>query len=281
MANERCRDVRCQFLHLLRGEKDPVEMADLFRHLAECADCATEFRAEAELDRRLRNETARYVPPPDLRAAVETVIRRRRVSRWAAGLGHLQALFHRPLMAATAGAFATLLLALPVSRVVWRSPTPDAFQSLVAEAASGHWRMALQQDLLRREQADTDRMVTDIQERFGLPAVAAFRGDREVRLLAVRPTFVLGRPGATFVYAQGPDRIVTLTLLSAREIQIPKEGQTQIETYRPVVTRRDSIRVVIWKQGETAYALTAPASGEDLSRLFLKVRKAGLGTIRG
>ncbi len=157
---------------------------------------------------------------------------------------------------------------------MWQNPAPDTLQSLVAEAANTHRRMVLQRELLDREQPNVDRVVADLHDRLGLPTKTAFRGDREVRLLAVRPTFVVGRAGVTFVYLEGSDRILTLTLIPGREIQMPREGTTQIESYRPFVTRKDSIGIVAWKQAEIAYALTASASEEDLPRLFLKIRKA-------
>lgn len=270
MANERCHDVRFQLARLLRGEVDSAELAEMFRHLAECAGCAAEFKAEATLGRQLQAETTRYVPPPDVRAAVEELVRRRRVG-WGASV---RVLFRRPLVAAAAGALAALLAAVPVSQVVWRSPAPDTLQSLVAEAANTHRRMVLQRELLDREQPNVDRVLADLQDRLGLPTKTAFRGDWEVRLLAVRPTFVVGRAGVTFVYLEGSDRILTLTLIPGREIQMPRDGTTQIETYRPFVTRKDSIGIVAWKQAEIAYALTASTNGEDLPRLFLKIRTA-------
>lgn len=274
MANERCHDVRVRFVPLLRGEASPVERAEAFRHLAECSGCASEFEAETALTLRLRTETARYIAPPDVRAAVEQLVHRRRAGRRASWGERVQTLFRRPLVAAAAGALASLLLALPVSQVLLRGPASNALESLVAEAASGHQRVALQRELLGRQEADVERVLADLQERFGLPVRKAFRGDREVLLLAAQPTFVAGRAGVTFVYAEGPDRILTLTLLPGREIQIPKERATQIEAYRPFVARRDSVGVVAWKQADVAYALTASGSAEDLPRLFLKVRKA-------
>jgi anti-sigma factor RsiW len=274
MANERCHDVRVQLARLLRGEVDSAELAEMFHHLAECAGCAAEFKAEAALGRQLQAETTRYAPPPDIREAVENLIRRQRSGRWAAGRDRVQAFFRRPLVAAAVGALAASLFAVSVSQVVWQNLTPDALQSLVAEAANTHRRMVLQRELLDREQPNVDRVVADLHDRLGLPTTTAFRGDQEVRLIAARPTFVAGQTGVTFVYTEGPDRILTLTLLPGREIQMPRQGTTQIETYRPFMTRKDSIGIVVWKQADIAYALTAPASEVDLSRLFLKIRKA-------
>lgn len=273
MVNDRCQDVRAQLGWLLRGEAETTELAGAFSHLAECSGCRAEFEAEMALGRRLRAETARYAVPPEVRAAVEKLFSRRE-SPWAVWKERVQILFRRPLIAAALGAAAALLFVVPAYRVVSRSQAPNALEVLAAEAASSHRWMVLQRDLLDREKADAERAVALLHDRLGLPVKTAFRGDQEVRLLTARPVLVGGRAGVTLVYAEGPDRLLTLTLLPGREIEMPREGTTQIESYRPFVTQKDSIGVVLWKQADIAYALTTPASGEDLFRLFLKVRKA-------
>jgi len=274
MAEERCHDVRLRLVRVRSGEADRMELTAVFRHLAECPGCTAEFRAETALDRRLQAETARYPAPPDLREAVEALLDRRRPGLGAAWRARLRAPFRRPLVAAAVGAIVAAVLSVPLALMVGRTAPADPLEALVAEAANTHHLMALQRELLDREQPHAERVVADLQERLGLPTRAAFRGDPEVRLLAVRPTSILGRVGVTFVYLDGSDRIVTLTLLPAREIRIPREATTQIETYRPLVTRKESVGIVTWKQAEIAYALTAAVGQEDLPGLFLKIRTA-------
>lgn len=274
MASERCHEVRLRLVRVRSGRADRVELTEVFRHLAECSGCAAEFQAETALGRRLQAETARYAAPPDLREAVEGLLRRQRLGRWAVWRARLQAPLRRPLVAAAAGALAAAMLSIPLALMVGRGAPPDPLESLMAEVANTHHLMVLQRELLDREQPHAEQVVADLQERLGLPTRAAFRGDLEVRLLAVRPTSVLGRVGVTFVYLDGSDRIITLTLLQAQEIRIPREATTQIETYRPLVTRKESVGIVTWKQAEIAYALTAAVGQEDLPGLFLKIRTA-------
>jgi anti-sigma factor RsiW len=270
-VSEDCVDVRFRLAFLRRGELDAAEAEAVRRHLEVCADCTHELERERELTARLRGEGPAWTAPADLRERLAAELERaaapsrgERARRWA----------RRPAIAAALGAAAMLAIAVPAYWLTRPVEPPESVAAVLGEAAASYQRAALQGDLLGRDAADAARMVAEIQRRFDLPATYTFRGDGELRLLAARPTYVMGRAGAEFVFADAAGNLVTLQFLRCPEMQIPRDKTTPVAAYRPLLTQRDGTRIAVWKQGSTVYALAGGMDQAELSRVFLKVREA-------
>ncbi len=115
--------------------------------------------------------------------------------------------------------------------------------------------------------------MTEIQQRLGVPTTTAFRGDAQLRLVSVTPTYALGHPGAILVFRDPTDRLVTLLIVRAPEVSIPRERGTPVGPYRPILRRQQDVSTALWKQGNAVYGLSAPVDEAEIARLYLKVRQ--------
>jgi anti-sigma factor RsiW len=271
-----CADLRFRLMLFRRGELDAVEAEVVRAHLATCPDCAAELEAERELDRRLGQAAAAWIAPPDWRDAARREVERARgsrVRRWSRGLRRAAG---RPLVAAALGAAAALLAVTSVDLLLARTrPQPDPLAVPLAEAASGHRRCVLEQQLGIAGPEDLGKILKELQQRLGVPTTTAFQGDADLALVHVDPTETLGRPGAILVFRSRDGDVVTLQIVRAPEFQVPRERGTPVGRFRPVITRQQDLSTALWKQGNALYALSAPVDEKAMAGIYLKVR---LGT---
>ena len=257
-----CADSRLIPL-LARGELEPVEEARVRAHLSTCPICTDELAAEEQLTKRLRGEIPRPTAPAELRAAVEVLMGARpavqRVARKT----------RRALFAASAAALLILAAFLAYRRMSPQDPMVIATR----HAAATHQAIEHQRDLLQRETAEAKMRLQELSQRYGLPATTAFQGDEEVRLVSARQGHALGKVSAVLVYLDSKGRLVTLEILPAGDLKVPRERTRAVQQFRPMLTRADQLGVALWRQGQAFYLLTAPVEDEEeLARLYLKVR---------
>ncbi|MGH7331707.1 MAG: anti-sigma factor family protein [Candidatus Rokuibacteriota bacterium] len=268
-----CADIRFRLALFRRGELDETEAAAVRDHLARCPDCSAELEAERLLDHRLTQEKLAGSAPPELRRAVRDVIAREGASRRGRWHRSILRTPRRPAVAATLGAAAMLLVVAAMSLILARARQPDPLTVPLAEALAGHRRGVLETELRASEKADVDRVVTEIQQRLGVPTTTAFRGDADLRLVAVEPTYSLGHPGAILVFRDPDGRLVTLLIVRAPEVAIPRERGTPVGPFRPILRRQQDVSTALWKQGNAVYGLSAPVDEAEIARLYLKVRQ--------
>lgn len=247
---------------LARGLLGPAEEARLRAHLAGCAECPAELRAEEHLTETLRAGIQRPVAPADLRASIADRMRLRPTPA------------RRPKRAIFATAALLLLaIAASVSLRLWQDRDPLAVAA--RHAAAAHLSLDRQRERLQVEGSDAASRLSDLGKQTGLPAATAFHGDPELRLVAARQGRALGKVSALLAFLDSRGRLVTLELLPGDEITIPRERTRTVDKFHPMLTRADQVGVALWKQGKTFYVLTAPLDEDELARLYLKVR---LGT---
>jgi hypothetical protein len=222
-----------------------------------------ELAEEQALSRWLR-DVARYPSPAHLRAQVAqqlegrpwTVIPRLVTWRWLA-------------------ASAVVLLAVAASALVLTRRDP--LLAFIPEATRNHREMVMQHELFGFPDvgpwgsADLPRLLS---EQLGLPVTSLFLGDAELVLMAARPLLVRDRKGMVLLYADRHGWVSSLVLVAAPGVEIPKGSRLQFGTFRPYYTQADSLRVLVWKQGEMACFLVVRAGDQQLADLFLKIRRA-------
>lgn len=270
---ESCADVRFRLMLLRRDELDGPEAETVRAHLAACADCAAEHEAERALDRGLARVTTGWSAPDELRRTVRAAVERQRDRGWRAAARRARVWAGRPLVAAALGATAALLVAGPGAYLLLRPRPEGPLAASLVETVAAYRSVALERQVAALDARDAGRIVAELQRLYRLPTTTTFHGDGEMRLVAARPVHALNRTGAVLAFADRAGRLVTLQILRAPELAIPREATTPVGSYRPVITRRDDLAVAMWKQGDALYALSAPADEHELSELFVKVRK--------
>jgi anti-sigma factor RsiW len=263
-----CADVRFRLALFRRGELDETEVEAVRVHLARCPDCPAELEAERLLDQRLAEGKLAWAAPAELRQAIHDLIVREGTPRRRPWHRRLGSAVRRPALAAALGAAAMLLLVAAISLILARTRQPDPLTVPLAETLAGHRRGVLETEL-----RGSDRVVAEIQQRLGVPTTTAFRGDADLRLVAVEPTYALGHPGAILVFRDPEGRLVTLLIVRAPEVAIPRERGTPVGPFRPVLRRQQDVSTALWKQGNAVYGLSAPVDEAEIARLYLKVRQ--------
>jgi hypothetical protein len=222
-----------------------------------------ELAEEQALSRRLR-DVARYPSPAHLRARITqqlegktwTGIPRLVTWRWLA-------------------ASAVVLLAVAASALVLTRRDP--LRTFIPEATRNHREMVMQHELFGFPDvgpwgaAELPRLLS---EWLGLPVTSLFLGDSELVLMGARPLLVRDRKGMVLLYADRHGWASSLQCVSAPEIQVPKRNGLQVESFHPYHTQVGSLQVLVWKQEEMACFLVAVAGDQELTDLFLKVRRA-------
>ncbi len=248
---------------LLQGILSPALVAELGSHLAGCETCQTELAEEQALSRRLR-EVARYRSSAALRAQTERQLEGR---TWT-GIPRL--VTWRWLAAAAVVLLVAAASALALTR-------RDPLRTFIPEATRKHREMVLQHELFGFHDvgpggsADLPRLLS---EQLGLPVTSLFLGDSELALMGARPLVAGDRKGVALLYADRHGSASSLQCVSAPEIQVPKRNGLQVESFHPYHTQVGSLQVLVWKQEEMACFLVAVAGDQELTDLFLKVRRA-------
>jgi hypothetical protein len=164
-----------------------------------------------------------------------------------------------------------LLVVGSAALVVSRTRQADPLAGPLAEAVAGYRRSVLEQQVGRPD--DVGRALAELQRHLDVPTTTAFRGDAELTLVAVEPALVLGRPGAILTFRRRDGRLVTLQIVRAPDVQIPRERGTPIGPFRPILKRQQDLSTALWKQGNAVYALSAPVSEAEMAQIYLRVRQ--------
>ena len=268
-----CADIRFRLSLFRRGELDDAEAEAVRAHLARCPDCTAELESDRLLDRQLSEATRAMSAPTELRQAVHELIGREGGPRRRGWHRSVLSAVQRSAVAAAVGAAAMLLVVAVASLILNQARQSDPLTVPLAEALAGYRRGVLETELRGSERADIDRVVAEIQQRFGVPTTTAFRGDADLPLVAVEPTHALGHPGAILVFRSREGRLVTLLIVRAPEIAIPRERGTPVGPFRPVLRQQQDVSTALWKQGNAVYGLSAPVDEKEIARLYLKVRQ--------
>jgi anti-sigma factor RsiW len=183
-----CADIRFRLALFRRGELDEAEAEAVRAHLAHCLDCSAELDAERLLDQRLAETRLEGSMPSELRQTVHDVFARERAAGGVRWHHQLLGTLRRSAVAAAMGGAAMLLVLAAISVIIARPRQPDPLTVPLAEALAGHRRGVLRAELTASEKADVDRLVTEIQQRLGVPTIRALFSCSGIPMTASSPS---------------------------------------------------------------------------------------------
>ncbi len=248
-----CEELRACLDVYLDRELDVSRSLEAQEHLAFCMACQWAYAKERELRALLKTRLPRVAAPPELHAGVRTALS-------AADKPASRALLSRSLRWASLPVAALALLALAFGLRATLAPSrPPVVTQLVGQHQL-YSRVDAPAEIISANQ-DTVAGWFRGRVRFQVP-VPDF-SPSGIRLVGARLTSLSDREVAYLLYEKGRN-LVSLFAFDRRGIALPADGWIQVGDSRFYVSEVKGAEVVLWAQGERAYALVSPLSREVL-----------------
>jgi anti-sigma factor RsiW len=245
-----CQELRACLGAHLDGELELERSLAADEHLAFCMACQWAYARERELRALLRTRLLREPAPAALGERVRAALRRAgRRERWDAA---------RRSWRWAVPAAALVLLTLGVGLWATRAPTP-----VIGELVAKHLmysRLDAPAEIVSNNQEAVSGWFR-ARVRFDV-AVPDF-SPSGIRLVGGRLADLSDRQVAYLLYEKGRS-LVSLFAFPRRGLALPATGQVRVGDARFYVTEHRGAEVVLWTQGELAYALVSPLDRESL-----------------
>jgi len=249
-----CEEVRPHLHDFVRHRLDPALRGDVGAHLESCAACSEAERTEEALDELLEQRLPRFPAPATLKKRLGLLVGRPKPARaeprrWTRILA--------PAMAAgLAFAVGGLLLQRGSSRNA-------ELASLTSEVVNDHLRVLASQHPIEIESGGSHQVKPWFEGKLDFaPVVPAPEGD-ELRLRGGSVGYVFDRKAAVLVYGLRL-HVVTLLVFRAEGLDWPASGELQVGPVRGSERSARGFHVVLWRNGELAYALVSDVNPGEL-----------------
>jgi anti-sigma factor RsiW len=251
-----CLDARDQLLDYQHGRLVPDLVAALRRHLDDCADCAHADLVDRELTRALERRTLQYAAP--------LALKRKLAAGWPSpGPPRPRTLWIRALLPVGVAVAALLLLA-PLAREIG-SPTSREESPMVVEAVNDHVRLLQSQRPLEVESGGIHQVIPWFSGKLDFAPRIRFPGDAEFPLQGGAVGYFLDRKAATLVFG-GPQHPISLFVFRADGLPWRSGDRAKLSG-----ASSRGFNVLLWRDGELAYALVSSEGERTLRQLAEKL----------
>ncbi|MBI4587496.1 MAG: anti-sigma factor [Candidatus Rokubacteria bacterium] len=245
-----CQELRACLGAHLDGELDLERSLAADEHLAFCMACQWAYAKERELRALLRTRLPREPAPAALRERIRSALRR-------ADRREREGVLRRSLPWAVPVA-ALLLLAVGIG--LWeRSAPPPVVRELVAK----HLMYSRLEAPAEIASASQEAVAGWFKRRVRFDVAVPDFSPSGIRLVGGRLSDLSDRQVAYLLYEKGRN-LVSLFALPSRGFALPGRGWVRAGDGRFSVTEVKGVEVVIWTQGELAYALVSSLDREAL-----------------
>lgn len=244
-----CEELQACLSARLDGELEPAAALAADQHLTFCMACQVAYAREREVRELLRTRLPREPAPPELRQRIRSALRAaERGARW----GVRRAALRWALPAA-----AVVLLALGVG--LWgRAPAPPpVVRELVAKHVM-YSRLDAPAEFVSADQAAVAGWFKG-RVRFEVP-VPDF-SPTGIRLVGGRLSTFADRPVAYLLYEKGRS-LISLFAFPRGGLVLPAGGRGGDARFYAAAV--DGAEVVLWAEGDLAYALVSTLDRESL-----------------
>jgi mycothiol system anti-sigma-R factor len=245
-----CQEVRARLGPHLDGELGVERSLEVNEHLAFCMECQWAYGKERELRTLLRTRVPREPVPEELRERIRADVRKsQRKARW---------LSVPRLVGWTVPVAALLLVGLGVA--LWeRNVTPPVVNELVAK----HLMFSRLEAPAEVVSASQETVSGWFRGRVRFDVVVPDFSPSGIHLLGGRLSDLSDRPVAYLLYEKGRS-LVSLFAFPSRGLSLPARGWVRVGEAWFYMTEAKGAEVVLWTQGELAYALVSSLDRQAL-----------------
>lgn len=257
-----CEELRACLEVYLDRELGVARSLDAQEHLTFCMSCQWAYAKEREFRSLLKTRLLRPPAPPGLRARIR------------AGLDAQTRPWSRALLTgwrrwSALPVAALVLLALAVGLPPLMAPAPPPPVSELVAQHQVYSRMDVPAEIVSTDQAAVAGWL-EKRVRFAVP-VPDF-SPAGIRLIGARLSALSDREMAYLLYEK--DRqLVSLFAFPRRGVTLPSGGWIDVGDSSFYVMKVRGVEVVLWVQGDLAYAVVSSMSRETLLECALTVRR--------
>lgn len=255
-----CEELRACLDTYLDRELDVARSLDAQEHLAFCMACQWTYAKERELRTLLKTRTPRVAAPAELNARVRALLT-------TAARPASRPLVHRSLRWASVPVAALVLLALAFGLRAALAPSSPL---VVTELVAKHQMYSRVDAPAEIASANQDTVSGWFRGRVRFTVPVPDFSPSGIRLIGARLSTLSDREVAYLLYEKGRN-LVSLFAFDKRGLALPADGWIQVGDSRFYVAEVKGAEVVLWTQGELAYALVSPLSREALLECALTV----------
>jgi anti-sigma factor RsiW len=234
--------------------------ADVRAHIAACAACAHEERAERLLSEALESRLPQHPASPALK--------RRLAAAWPADAPAASPRRSvRPLVPALLAAAAVVLLALPLALApsrAWRGH--GAGDAMVTEAVNDHLRVLVSEHPVEIASGGVHQVKPWFEGRLDFAPVVAFGGDADYPLQGGAVAWFVDRKAAAFVFKRRL-HVISLFVFRADGLPWAAHGAERIGGVEATPATARGFNVLLWRAGDLGYALVSDVDAAELRDL--------------
>jgi anti-sigma factor RsiW len=258
-----CEEVRTHLRDFVKRRLDPALRGGVAAHLEGCASCARAERTEHALDELLEQRLPRFAAPATLQRRLGLLLGRPQPARAAPRR------WTRALAPAMAAALALGLGGLLLQRGASRSG--DA--SLTSELVNDHLRVLASQHPIEIESGGGHQVKPWFEGKLDFAPVVPAPEGGELTLRGGSIGYVFDRKAAVLVYGLRL-HVVTLLVFRADGLDGSAAGDRGLGPARLGERSARGFNVVLWRNGELAYALVSDVNPAELREVAARVAAA-------
>lgn len=255
-----CEELQACLDVYLDRELDVARSLGAQEHLAFCMACQWAYAKERELRALLKTRLPRVAVPPELPARVR------------AALDAEDRPAHRTLMIRSLrwGALPVAAVVLLALAFGLRATLAPSLPPLVTELVAQHQLYSRVDAPAEIVSASHDTVAGWFRGRVRFQVPVPDFSPAGIRLVGARLSSLSDREVAYILYEKGRS-LVSLFAFARRGFALPADGWIQVGDSRFYVAEVKGAEVVLWTQGELAYALVSPLNREALLECALTV----------
>jgi len=245
-----CNDVQSYLLARRNGSLSNDQLSAIDAHLASCAICQAEERADAQLSRILKTQLDSFTAPAALKQALK--------ARHAPRRTWLRSTFRTALALVAGAAIAAVVM-------VWKTGASST-DTMIREATNDHLRILYSDHPLEVVSASSHTVKPWFTGRIDFAPVVNFEGDSEYSLQGGSIAYFIDRKAAVYHY-RCRLHLLSLFVFRADGLTWPFAGSKLLGMKNATLQSSRGFNTLLWRKGDLGYALVSDIDRRDLETL--------------